>query len=321
MRNLFSYLLIISLLSAAAAVSGLMPSAVFAQEKGQAKKERKASNSHRSAPEVVFQGKLVSSLKRNVPIPYKGIVTDVLVTAGQKVKKGDPLIVLQLDPSVIADLRRRVSPQNIQEIEVRVAQVNESIVPLEAKLREVQQLAKQKMASQQNQEQVAKSIESLKKQRAHLQKQMDVLRQSVKDEVAALSSVLGEKVTSDHIPQIVTLRAPIGGHVIWIKHTVRPGAELSKGLGLVIGVMDPMIILAQVFEIEASRMQLGDKATVTVASIPNKTFQATLERISWAPVDPGLGKPSYYPVELSVPNPDLLLKEGYKTKVTMLPEK
>ncbi len=272
-------------------------------------------------PEVVFQGKLVSSLKRNIPIPYKGIVTDVLVTAGQKVKKGDPLLVLQLDPSVIADLRRRVSPQNIQEIEVRMAQVNESIVPLRSKLRELEQLAKQKMASAQNQAQVAQSIESLEQQRAHLQKQMDVLRQSVKDEIVALSSVLGEKVTSDSIPQVVTLKAPIDGHVIWIKHTVRPGAELDPGLGIVIGVMDPMIILAQVFEIEASRMQLGDKATVTVSSIPDKTFQATLERISWAPVDPGLGKPSYYPVELAVPNPDLMLKEGYKTKVTMLPKK
>ncbi len=317
MRNLSNYILYILMLTTACAVVSFFPSMGYCQDN----KKQEGQKASSSRPEVVFQGKLVSSLKREVPIPYKGVVNDVLVTAGQKVKKGDPLVILQLDPAVIANLRRKVSPQSIQEVEVRVAQVNESIVPLRSKLREVQQLAKQKMASQQNQEQVAQSIDSLETQRSHLQKQVDVLRQSVKDEVAALSSVLGEKVTSDHIPSVVTLRAPIDGHVIWIKHTVRPGAELEPGLGIVIGVMDPMIILAQVFEIEASRMHLGDKATVTISSIPDTTFEATLDRISWAPVDPGLGKPSYYPVELSVPNPDLLLKEGYKTKVTMLPKK
>lgn len=268
--------------------------------------------------EIVFQGKLYASLKRSVLIPYKGIVTQLLVQAGQRVEAGEPLVRLRLAPEVIASIRRSISPQAQQDIQVRIAQIKGELVPLRTKLLEVEQLAQQKMASGQNLSQVKGEIEALELQRIALQQQLELFQRSAQDDLVALRDTLGQDVSFDHVPEDVTITAPIDGHVLWIHPDIRSGAEMAPGAGLILGVMDPMIIRANIFEIEASRMSIGDKATVSLSSIPDQIFEATLSRISWTPVTPGLGQPSYYEVELTAPNPDFVLKEGYKTQVSLI---
>jgi hypothetical protein len=87
--------------------------------------------------------------------------------------------------------------------------------------------------------------------------------------------------------------------------------------------MDPMLIRAQVYELEALQLNLGEAAEVTVESLPGRNFEAQVSRVSWAPVPPpvwvpaGQEQPSYYEVELTVPNPDLVLKEGLKGRITL----
>ena len=150
-----------------------------------------------------------------------------------------------------------------------------------------------------------------------LLKQLKLAKRSLEDSRDALRESLGVEVSYDNLPREVTLTAPIDGHVLWIHPDIRSGAEMAPGAGFLIGVMDPMVIRAHVFEIEASRMKIGDKATVSLTSIPDQTFQAAVSRISWTPVTPGLGQPSYYEVELTAPNPQYVLKEGYKTQVSV----
>ncbi len=277
--------------------------------------------SRSSGKEIVFQGKLYSSLKRMVPVPYKGIVTDLKVQAGQLVREGDVLMSYRLAAEVIAKLRRSISPQALGDLEVRIANINGSLAPLRTKQKELQHLAQQRMASGQNLTQINLEIESLVRQREALEEQLVVLKRSAQDDINALRETLGTEVSFDHIPEEIQLTSPIDGHVLWIHPDIRVGSEMPAGEGLVVGVMDPMIIRANVFEIEASRLSIGDKATVSLASIPDKTFDATLSRISWTPVTPGLGQPSYYEVELLAPNPDFVLKEGYKTQATITSSK
>lgn len=305
----------------AAAVLQLMPERMQ-QQAGAADAQEQPQQAPPPAPvdsseEIVFQGKLYASLRRNVYIPYKGIVTKLLVQAGQQVKEGDPLMDLELAPEVIANIRRSISPQAIRDIEVRIAQLKGNVAPLRAKLKEVEQLAKQKMASGQNLSQIKGELESLEMQREALLKQLKLAKRSLDDSRNALRESLGEEVSYDNLPREVTLTAPIDGHVLWIHPDIRSGAEMAPGAGFLIGVMDPMIIRAHVFEIEASRMKIGDKASVSLTSIPDQTFEAAVSRISWTPVTPGLGQPSYYEVELTAPNPQYVLKEGYKTQVSV----
>lgn len=267
--------------------------------------------------EIVFQGKMTVSLKRNIPIPYLGIITELKVNPGDKVKKGDVLVKFRLDPKVVADLRRSISPPAMRDLEVRVAQISNELAGLRNKFREVQQLAQQKMASSQSQTSLSQSIEALERQILALHKQQDVYKQSSHDDLVALKDKLGEDVSYDRMPDEVKLRSPIDGHVLWINSDLRQDAQMDYGGGLVVGVMDPMVIKASIFEIEASRLQPGDKAEITVASIPDKIFEASVTRINWATQNTNLGQPSYYEIELVAPNPNFTLKDGYKAQVTM----
>jgi len=54
-----------------------------------------------------------------------------------------------------------------------------------------------------------------------------------------------------------------------------------------------------------------------VESLPGRQFTAQVAQIPWSTALLALEQPSYYEVEFKVPNPDLILKEGLKAKVTV----
>jgi multidrug resistance efflux pump len=113
----------------------------------------------------------------------------------------------------------------------------------------------------------------------------------------------------------------VDGYVLWINPDLRKGVKLNRDTDLFqVGILDPIVIRAQVHEIEAVRLKLGDKAKVTFDSMPGKEFTATVSRIPWAPLPTSLQQPSYYEIELTLPNPDMSLKEGLKGTVTIVPK-
>ena len=69
------------------------------------------------------------------------------------------------------------------------------------------------------------------------------------------------------------MSAPLDGYVVWVNPDIRVGAELKpEEPAFLIGNLDTMIIKAQVHELEAMRLQLGDQAEVQVVSLPDKKF-------------------------------------------------
>jgi hypothetical protein len=78
-----------------------------------------------------------------------------------------------------------------------------------------------------------------------------------------------------------------------------------------------MVIRAQVHEIEAMRIGLGDEADFSLESIPDRTLRAKISRISWTSLTP-MESPSYYEVELEVPNHDYVLREGLRGWIVFL---
>ena len=91
---------------------------------------------------------------------------------------------------------------------------------------------------------------------------------------------------------------------------------LPRGARVVmVGRLDPVIIQVPVYEGELSNIAVGDQAEVSISSLRDKTFAATVSEISWTASDMNVSNPSYYTVELSVPNPNFELKPGYKAVV------
>ena len=82
--------------------------------------------------------------------------------------------------------------------------------------------------------------------------------------------------------------------------------------------MDPMLLRAQAFEIEALQVKIGQKAEVTLDALPGRKFQAKVSRVPPGPqLPPVRTSLPTDEVELKSPNPDLDLKEGLKARVVL----
>ncbi|MBQ1539560.1 MAG: efflux RND transporter periplasmic adaptor subunit, partial [Desulfovibrio sp.] len=70
-----------------------------------------------------------------------------------------------------------------------------------------------------------------------------------------------------------------------------------------------------VYEGDIGAVKVGDKAVVQIPSLQDRKFEATVKDIDWISSDMNVASASYYTVKLTIPNPDLLLKPGFKAVV------
>jgi hypothetical protein len=80
-----------------------------------------------------------------------------------------------------------------------------------------------------------------------------------------------------------------------------------------------MLIHAQIHESDLVNVHLGEKAEVTMESVTDHAFEATVSRFSLTPFALGVGDPSYYDIEFTIPNPGYVLKEGFKGEIVFQP--
>ena len=268
--------------------------------------------------EIIFNGKLFCSLKRRVDLPFKGIITSLRVHSGQPVKAGDVLATYRLTPESVIAIQQRLSPPQLAETETRLAEVQRNMVPLASKQRELSQLVQKKMAPADTLAQNNQQLRFLAQEKATLQDRLKQDRGLANQDREFLSELLGTSLKSGQVPREVSLKAPISGYVIWVNPELRVGAELPPMPAVFqVGVMDPMLLRAQAFEIEALQVKIGEPAEVTLDALPGKKFQGKVSRISWSAITTGPDQPAYYEVELSIPNPNLELKEGLKARIVL----
>lgn len=266
--------------------------------------------------EISFNGKVFCSLKRRVDLPFRGVITSLLRRSGERVEPGQVLARYRLSPEALVLIRQRLAPPQISDSKVKLAETERTLAPLQAKKQELTRLLQQKLAPPQSLEQVNRDLRLLEQERATLQNQLRQDQQTYRDDLVLLKKQLGNGVSSGNISPEATLMAPIGGYIIWINPELREGAELEPTPGVFqVGMMNPMLVRAQAFEIEALQIKPGETAEVTLESLPGQKFQGKVSRISWASQTPGLDQPAYYDVELTVPNPELELKDGLKAQI------
>jgi multidrug efflux pump subunit AcrA (membrane-fusion protein) len=298
----------------ALALNVLTPGPACCRPKGPAQAEPPPSPP--AETEIVITGKVFASLKRGVDLPFQGIIAALKVQSGQAVKRGEVLATYRLTPEARLALRQRLSPARLTDVEVKLARTERSLVPLKDKREELTRLAGQKLAPAGSLSQLNREIKQVLQEQQALQKLQQQERRSLAQDRALIAAQLGQAWQNGEIPREAALRAPIDGYVIWVSPEMRPEAELNPTPGVLqVGVMDPMLIRAQAFEAEALKMQPGAVAQVRLESLPGRQFEARVSRVSWASLNANLDQPSYYEVELQVPNPDLTLKEGLKASL------
>jgi hypothetical protein len=268
--------------------------------------------------EIIFNGKLSCSLKRRIDLPFKGTITSLQGRSGQRVIKGEILATYRLAPEARLLIQQRLSPPQIAEMEVRRLDMERLLVPLTGKQRELNQLVQKKLAPPQSLAQVNQEMEILQKEKTTLEGNLQRSRQLVQQDREVLADLLGTSLSSGQIPSEVNLKSPINGYVISVNPEMRKDAELPPMPGVFqVGVMDPMVLRGQAFEIEALQVRIGQLAELTLDALPGKKFQAKVTRLSWSSITTGQDQPAYYEIELEVPNPDLELKEGLKARIVL----
>jgi multidrug resistance efflux pump len=291
----------------------LLPFPLQAQDKGQGPEPTAVATA--GSPSVVT-GKLYYSLKRRLLMPFTGIITEIYVQPGQPVREGEVLVRYKLEPEAALDLQRQLSDNKLKDMELKLAETDQRLVVLEGKHSEIKLLSESKLAPSGSLKQIERELQLVREQRKLLRERLTIEKQMGEEELALIGTRLGDVVEPGYIPNEATLTAPITGHVVAMDYELRVGAQIhGRTPVLEVAVTDPMLLRAQVHEIEAVGMKTGDPAEFTVESMPDSKFRAKVSRISWVSNTPRLDQPSYFDVEYEVANPELTLKEGYRCQV------
>ncbi len=263
-------------------------------------------------------GKVMATVTRLVIMPFNGIVDEVLVHPGDRVEKGAPLLRYHLEVSDERQLAQELSlGGNNDAIRSDMLELQSTLAETVAQRNKARQLAASGLGSRQ-------ALSRLEQDVTSLQERIELLRTTIRKNDDNFQRRLAEIQESFEeplkpgapLPSQLVLTAPISGHVLSVEGFASEGALVPRGSKVImVGRLDPVIIQVPVYEGELSNIAVGDKAEVAISSLRDKVFAATVSEISWTANDMSVSNPSYYKVELRVPNPNFELKPGYKAVV------
>lgn len=164
----------------------------------------------------------------------------------------------------------------------------------------------------------SKDIDALILQREYLTEERDLAKQRYDDAVIIAKSKYGKNQDIHHLPRVGYIRAPGGGYVLWTNSSLVPGMAFTKQASLIsIGRLDPILVRASVHEIAAQKLKVGDPVSLVFHAMPGKVYHTTLSKVDFVAQPAMLQQPSFYQVEMTLPNPDLRIKEGMRCDVTV----
>jgi cobalt-zinc-cadmium efflux system membrane fusion protein len=225
----------------------------------------------RAAGKVTFDDLRVG----HVFSPVTGRITKILANPGDRVKKGQPLCVIQSP-----DLGSAISD---------MAKAHATLFQAEKDWKRQKELFEAHAAAQRDYEAAESAYLNAKAELERAQRKARLLRSSGVDSVT----------------QEFMLPSPIEGEVIM--RSANLGLEItgqySQGANVelfTIGELDRVWVLADVFEMDLPKVKKGAEVTVNVLAYPEQTFKGAVEWISGA-LDPVSRTAK---VRCSIANPD-----------------
>ncbi|WP_319543142.1 HlyD family efflux transporter periplasmic adaptor subunit [uncultured Pseudodesulfovibrio sp.] len=280
---------------------------------------RSAVGTGAASLEGAHQGKIYCSQVYFVSSSYNGEVSEKMVEVAQFVEKGDPILKIALTDAVWNQLNASIDmDMGILNSKVSIAALKQKIKDTETQKSEQKRLASEGMAAAKSIEQLEDQLALMKLQSVQAERGLENIYKNLKRQRQFLSKSLGQKVVN-RVPRFYIVKAPMSGHVIWENTNTGVGSWAAGHL-FTIGVMDPMIIRTRMYEADVMNLKIGDEAEVLLEYGADRVLKAMIKSIGWMPVNQSIDAPSYYTVELEIPNPDAALREGYMVRV-MFPKK
>lgn len=210
--------------------------------------------------------------------PVTGRITKIFAQPGQRVKKGDPLVEIE-SPDV-----------GVASADFDKAQAD--LGAAEHEFSRQKDLYEAHAAAQRDYEQAESNVKKARAEFQRAQQKTKLLRSS-----------------GNTVSQGYALRALIDGQVI--ARNVNPGAEVIGQYGggtavelFTIGELDTVWVIADLFEMDLSRVKVGAKVEVKVIAYPDKVFAGTVDWVADA-LDPATRSAK---VRCRVENADRALK-------------
>jgi multidrug efflux pump subunit AcrA (membrane-fusion protein) len=127
-----------------------------------------------------------------VDLPFKGVITALLVKSGQRVAAGEVLARYRLTPEAILAIRQRLFPLQVSESEVKLAEVERSLAPLKNRKRELTQLVQKKLAAPDSLSMLDREIQLVTQEQKALNDRLRQDRQTLQVDRALLQEQLGD---------------------------------------------------------------------------------------------------------------------------------
>lgn len=267
---------------------------------------------------TILTGKVVATVSRAVPMPFNAIVEEVLVKPGDPVHAGSELLRYRLQEEAARLLQREVTlGAGTEQLRSQALDMQRQLAAITADRNKTRQLVSSGLGSRQALNRVEDSVQSLTNSIALTRDMIRKNESTFKLRLEELSGYYGQEIhEGERLPEFLMLRSPISGYVLSVASALNPGQLLmANSAPIQIGQLNPVLVQVPVYEAEINSIHVGDSATVEIPSLANRKFEGIVGEISWISTDMNVSNPSYYTVELTVPNPDLILKPGFKAIV------
>ena len=261
------------------------------------------------AVETTATGKVVATVTRDVRLPFNAVIDEVLVRPGDAIKAGDPLVRYHLQDEAERVLQREVTTGAATE------SLRGQILDLERD--RASQLAASGLGSRQALGRLEESVRSLQHRIELTQISIKKNEESFRARLKELEGYYGQPIREgETLPDQLVLTSPIDGYVLQLMPNLNPDVLLpAQATPVTVGQLDPVLIQVPVYEGDLGHIKEGGHARVEIPSLGDKVFSATITEISWISTNMDVAQPSYYTVELTVPNSQLELKPGFKALV------
>ena len=225
-----------------------------------------------------------------VLLPFSGQVADVLVQAGEAVRRGQPLL--------------KIASNDFVDARAALVTATAQTATAQAQLRTAQDNAKRQEAIYQTAGGALKDYRQAQSDLLAAQASAASASGAVTAARGRLGTLSGAGVQTGSGAQAV-YAAPVSGVIV--SRGVAPGQYVGAGGDkplMTIASLADVWLVAQLPESDAASVKVGDPVTVTTPAYPGRSFRAVINNVA-AALDPATHR---LPVRATVANPDGALK-------------
>lgn len=314
----FHKLFLYNLLLLAVVFSIAFPFSISIADEQQNLEKPPVNNPEPEHKTTVLSGKILPKLTAQPYLPFISVIEQILVEPGQAVQKGQPIISYKLNAEALRALQREILfGANTEKLKSQILDAKQNLSTELIEHDKINELVKSNLAADRALIDIKKSIAHQRNKISLLQTTLNKETQNFEIRLSELSGYFGVNITTiDSLPEILYLKSLVSGNILSIASNLYVGTQVeAQFVPMQIANLDTMIIIVQVYETELNTIKVGDKAIVQIPSLQDKEFEAIVSRVSWLSTDLAVANPSFFTIELEIPNPNLELRPGFKAIV------